>query len=120
MASQHIQEIDLGACHLSKAPARQDPSSRARIPARTAADALPWRVCAQVRKLHDISTASVLGTVAMMGALVVTAVQLCAQDVAQHPKTHLVAPMTADRIPQIFVAILDAVFAFGGQENWVR
>ena len=82
--------------------------------------ALPWRVRAQVRKLHDISTASVLGTLAMVWALLVTAVQLCARDVTEHPKTHLVAPVTADRVPHIFVAIFDAVFAFGGQENWVR
>ncbi len=76
--------------------------------------------CLQVRKLHDISAASVLGTMAMVWALLVTAAQLCARDVTENPKTHIVAPMTKDRVPQIFVAILDAVFAFGGQENWVR
>lgn len=74
----------------------------------------------KVRKIHDISTASVLGTVAMVWALVVTAVQLCTTEVAKDAKTHVVAPVTRDRIPQTFVAILDAVFAFGGQENWVR
>ena len=64
--------------------------------------------------------ASVLGTVAMVWALLVTAIQLCARDVTEHPKTHAVVPVTRDSIPQTFVAILDAVFAFGGQENWVR
>ena len=78
----------------------------------------------KVRKVHDISTASILGTAAMVWALVVTAVQLCtrwATDAgSDDAKMHLVAPVTWDRIPQIFVAILDAAFAFGGQENWVR
>ena len=74
----------------------------------------------KVRKVHDISTASILGTAAMVWALVVTAVQLCTTDGgSDDAKTHLVAPVTRDRIPQIFVAIMDAVFAFGGQENWV-
>ena len=61
-----------------------------------------------------------LGTLAMVWAVLVTAVQLCARNVTEHPKTHIVAPVTKDRVPQIFVAVLDAVFAFGGQENWVR
>lgn len=74
----------------------------------------------QVRKLHDITTASVLGTLAMVWALVVTAVHLCASDLGPAADTHLMAPGALRRIPQTSVAILDAVFAFGGQENWVR
>ena len=61
-----------------------------------------------------------LGTVAMVWALLVTAVQLCAQSISKQPKTHVVAPVTTNRIPNMFIAALDAVFAFGGQENWVR
>ena len=86
----------------------------------TTADAVHSGGCLQVRKLHDISIASVLGTLAMVWALLLTAAQLCARDVTQHSETHIVAPMSTDRISQIFVAVLDAVFAFGGQENWVR
>ena len=74
----------------------------------------------QVRKLHDIGAASILGTLAMVWALVVTAAHLCASDLGQAVDTHIVAPGALRRIPQTSVAILDAMFAFGGQENWVR
>ena len=74
----------------------------------------------QVRKLHDITTASVLGTLAMVWALVVTAAHLCASVLGPAADSHLVAAGALRRIPQTSVAILDAVFAFGGQENWVR
>ena len=74
----------------------------------------------QVRKLHDIGAASILGTLAMVWALVVTAVHLCTSDLGPAADTHVVAPGALRRIPQTSVAILDAVFAFGGQENWVR
>ena len=74
----------------------------------------------QVRKLHDITTASVLGTLAMVWALVAAAALLCASDLGAAAETHVVAPGALRRIPQTSVAVLDAVFAFGGQENWVR
>ena len=74
----------------------------------------------QVRKLHDITTASVLGTLAMVWALAVTAARLCASGPGPAPDTRLVAPGALRRLPQTSVAVLDAVFAFGGQENWVR
>ena len=77
-------------------------------------------ISVQVRKLHDITTASVLGTLAMVWALAVTAVHLCTSDLSPAPDTRIVAPGALRRLPQTCVAILDAVFAFGGQENWVR
>ena len=70
--------------------------------------------------MHDLGTASILGTVAMVCALLVTAIHLCITDMGKHTETHVVAPAARHDMPQTFVAILDAVFAFGGQENWVR
>lgn len=68
-----------------------------------------------------MSAVSLVGVVGMLWALAVIAVKLClTPKVANYTPTVLFPQLSFAEVPEILVAVFDAVFTFGGQVNWLR
>ncbi|KAL6781314.1 hypothetical protein ACKKBG_A10640 [Auxenochlorella protothecoides x Auxenochlorella symbiontica] len=76
---------------------------------------------AQVRSMEDVGWVSVVGTGTMLAAVAVTLGKLLLEPLPERAAaaTHWLPP--ASTTPRLaLVALLDVVFAYGGQQNWFR
>lgn len=75
---------------------------------------------AQVQHMEDVGWISIMGTVGMLTSVFVVLAKLLATflgDTAPRPPTQLVS--TAP-LPVMLVGVMDLVFTYGGQVNWMR
>ncbi|KAL0023611.1 hypothetical protein WJX77_006953 [Trebouxia sp. C0004] len=70
----------------------------------------------QLQDIGEVAVISIIGTVGMMTAVVIATLKLLMMDVegAHHEAVH------NDGFNVAIVALMDIVFTFGGQQNWMR
>ncbi len=74
---------------------------------------------AQIQNIHDVGSLSIVATVAMVAAAGIALIKLLAMPGNKLEQTSLLPPPATGHV-SFLTSLMNLIFAFGGQVNWMR